>query len=53
MIFDGSPDRKWGPGEARQSRMVFIGRDLDASLFREGFESCLASSAAAVPQGAA
>lgn len=40
MIFDGTPDRKWREGEKRQSKMVFIGRDLDAELFREGFEQC-------------
>lgn len=41
MIFDGTPDRKWKEGEKRQSKMVFIGRDLDAELFREGFEQCV------------
>lgn len=41
MIFDGTPDRKWKDGEKRQSKMVFIGRELDAELFREGFEQCV------------
>lgn len=46
MIFDGTPDRKWKEGEKRQSKMVFIGRDLDAELFREGFEQCVAKDEA-------
>ena len=41
MVFDGSPDRKWKDGEERISKMVFIGRDLDEALIREGFEQCL------------
>jgi len=41
MVFEGSPDRKWKDGEERISKMVFIGRDLDEALIREGFEQCL------------
>ena len=41
MVFEGSPDRKWRDGEERVSKMVFIGRDLDEALIREGFEQCL------------
>ncbi len=40
-LFAGEPGREWGDGEARVSRMVFIGRELDAGLLREGFEECL------------
>ena len=35
QLFEGTPDREWLPGEARTSRMVFIGRDLDGQAFRE------------------
>ena len=41
MVFEGSPDRLWKDGEERISKMVFIGRDLDEELIREGFEQCL------------
>ena len=41
MVFEGSPDREWKDGEERVSKMVFIGRDLDEALIREGFEQCL------------
>ncbi|MCK6425223.1 MAG: GTP-binding protein [Burkholderiaceae bacterium] len=33
---------KWGEGEARQSRMVFIGLDLPREVFQQGLEHCLA-----------
>ncbi len=35
-VFDGDVDRPWGANEPRESRMVFIGRDIDAvRLHRE------------------
>jgi G3E family GTPase len=40
-LFEGQPDREWREGEARVSRMVLIGRELDADAFREAFERCL------------
>ena len=46
MVFEGSPDRKWKDGEERVSKMVFIGRDLDEDLIREGFEQCLVDAEA-------
>lgn len=42
MLFEGLADRPWGPDEQRSSKMVFIGKDLDADLLREGFEACRA-----------
>ena len=42
MILDGDHQRPWKDGEKRESRMVFIGRNLDAKELREGFESCVA-----------
>ena len=42
MILDGDLQRDWKEGEARQSRLVFIGRDLDEKALREGFLACAA-----------
>ncbi len=42
MILDGDHQRPWGAGEQRESRIVFIGRNLDEDKIRTGFESCLA-----------
>jgi G3E family GTPase len=42
MILDGDLQQEWKPGEKRESRVVFIGRDLDESAIREGFLSCAA-----------
>jgi len=33
----------WTEGEARQSRMVFIGIDLPQDIFRQGLDQCLAA----------
>ncbi len=42
MIVEGDHQRPWREGEARESRLVFIGRDLDAAMLESGFKSCLA-----------
>src|ERR687889_184206 len=42
MILDGDVQQDWKPGEARQSRVVFIGRDLDERAIRDGFLACAA-----------
>ncbi len=42
MIADGDFVAPWKPGEARASRIVFIGRDLNRPQLRRGFESCAA-----------
>ena len=41
-VFDGSPGKTWGEGEARKSKIVFIGKDLDAAALQEGLKTCLA-----------
>ena len=41
MLFEGMPDREWKAGEERRSKMVFIGRDLEEGVIREGFEQCI------------
>ena len=41
-LFEGQVDRMWADGERRGSKIVFIGKDLDAKELRAGFESCVA-----------
>ncbi|WP_114389516.1 CobW family GTP-binding protein [Notoacmeibacter marinus] len=43
MIIEGDHQRPWRDDETRESRLVFIGRDLDEAALRDGFESCLAA----------
>jgi G3E family GTPase len=42
MILDGDHQRPWGKDEKRESRIVFIGRNLPGSKITDGFESCIA-----------
>src|SRR6185503_21338904 len=42
MILEGDLQREWRESEARYSRMVFIGRNLDAAELKAAFESCVA-----------
>lgn len=42
MIIEGDHQRAWKEGEERTSRLVFIGRKLDAGVLRAGFEACVA-----------
>ncbi len=42
MMLDGDFAAPWREGEARESRMVFIGRDLDQGRLRAGLEACAA-----------
>jgi G3E family GTPase len=42
MILDGDHQRPWKDGETRDSRIVFIGRNLPEDKIRQGFESCVA-----------
>ena len=41
MMLEGDHQRKWKDGERRESRVVFIGRELPEQAIREGFESCI------------
>jgi G3E family GTPase len=43
MILDGDLQGDWKEGEKRESRVVFIGRDLDEEAIRAGFLSCAVS----------
>ena len=42
MMLDGDTQREWKTGEKRESKVVFIGRDLDEKEIREGFLACAA-----------
>jgi G3E family GTPase len=42
MILDGDHQRPWRADEPRDSRIVFIGRNLPEDKIRQGFESCFA-----------
>ncbi|MDX8458560.1 CobW family GTP-binding protein [Mesorhizobium humile] len=43
MILEGDHQRAWKDGEKHESRLVFIGRDLDADRLRKSFEACQAA----------
>mmetsp|Transcript_16726 Transcript_16726/g.23600 ORF Transcript_16726/g.23600 Transcript_16726/m.23600 type:complete len:411 (+) Transcript_16726:88-1320(+) len=40
MMFSGSFQGRWKKNEKRESRFVFIGKDLDIAFLKEGFEAC-------------
>jgi G3E family GTPase len=42
MTFDGQLEQPWPAGAPRESRLVFIGRELDRHEFEAGLEGCLA-----------
>jgi G3E family GTPase len=42
MIIEGNHQRAWKDGEKRESKLVFIGRDLDRKKIEESFMACAA-----------
>ena len=44
MIIEGNHQRAWKDGEKRESRLVFIGRDLDRKKIEESFLACQAAA---------
>ena len=42
MIIEGDHQRPWKDGEPRESRLVFIGRDLDREKLERTFQACAA-----------
>ena len=44
MIIEGDHQRAWKEGEPRDSRLVFIGRDLDREKLEKSFRACEAKS---------
>ncbi|MFT3688558.1 CobW family GTP-binding protein [Paenirhodobacter sp.] len=43
MLMDGSHLGPWPEGQARTSKLVFIGRNLDSMALKEGFDACKAA----------
>ena len=43
MIIEGDHQRAWKDGEKHESRLVFIGRELDEEKLRRSFEACQAA----------
>ncbi|MGF9692235.1 GTP-binding protein [Rhizobium sp. 0TCS1.26] len=44
MIVEGDHQRAWKDGEKRESRLVFIGRDLDRAKIEQSFLACQATA---------
>jgi G3E family GTPase len=42
MMLDGDHQRDWRDTEKRESRIIFIGRELPESMIRKGFAECAA-----------
>jgi G3E family GTPase len=42
MVLEGDLQREWRGDEERYSRIVFIGRKLDAAALKAGFDACIA-----------
>lgn len=40
-LYTVTPDRDWRPGEPRETKLVFIGRNLDETWIKESFQSLL------------
>jgi G3E family GTPase len=43
MIIEGDHQRAWKDGEKHESRLVFIGRELDAERLKKSFDACQAA----------
>jgi len=43
MMMEGAPQKPWAANDKRESRLVFIGRNLDEAALKAGFESCVAA----------
>ncbi|RAL41578.1 hypothetical protein DM860_013112 [Cuscuta australis] len=41
-VLEGCPGKSWEPEERRINKLVFIGRNLDETALRKGFNGCLA-----------
>jgi len=50
-MFEGRLGREWEAAEERLNRLVFIGRDLNPDLLREGLRSCFRSDDETLPEG--
>jgi G3E family GTPase len=41
MLIEGDDGKRWEVGDSRDSKLVFIGRDLDKAELRTGFGTCV------------
>jgi len=41
MIFNGNFDEAWAPDEKRESKLVFIGKNLDHDALKKAFAACV------------
>lgn len=41
MIFGANIDKPWDEVEQRETKIVFIGKQLPADLFRSGLDNCM------------
>jgi G3E family GTPase len=49
MLLEGELQRPWKAGEARRSRLVLIGRKLDARALQAGLDACAAAAPGIIP----
>ncbi len=42
MLMEGNFTKPWSPNENRESRLVFIGRNIDELELRQQFDACIA-----------
>jgi len=49
MLYEDKFDREWREDEERTSRFIFIGRNLDESMLRKGFEACMVGAQSQAP----
>ena len=49
MLLEGDLQRPWKPQETRTSRLVLIGRKLDARVLQAGFDSCAVPTQGLLP----
>jgi G3E family GTPase len=45
MLMGGTPGKPWAADEIRESKMVFIGRNLPKRIFVEGLAYCVTDNA--------
>lgn len=46
MLMGSDVGAPWNPGEARESKLVFIGRDLPKDVLIEGLQQCVSTKPA-------
>jgi G3E family GTPase len=51
MLFTGSFEGQWKKNETRESRFVFIGKNLDTEFLKAGFEACKVTEELRFPVG--